>query len=278
MEDSKDIAKRSKSNLAFALSSLPRQRRDDMVTFYAFCRVVDDIADEPGMETIERHRQLDVWRASAAEGFDPANGKLHADLAEIVDRYSVPPEQFVQIIDGVSCDIEPTLYQTYDELLAYCYKVASVVGLVSVRVFGCESESASDYATSLGYALQITNIMRDVGEDLNNGGRIYLPLETMAQFGYSEDDLRQRRYNSAFKDMMSHHYERAVGYYEEAAKLLPSGDKKRLVASEMMAKIYREILEAMRADDYRVFDKRYGLSKARKATILATSWLKAKLG
>jgi len=273
--DAKEIARQSRSNLTIALAALPPDRRDDMITFYAFCRVVDDIADEPGRPAAEKLAGLEIWRKSASRNFSEG-GWLHADLARIVERYSIPSDLFLEIIDGVSMDIDPQPFRTYDDLLGYCYKVASAVGLVSVRIFGCKSEGSDDYAINLGYALQITNIMRDVREDLENDGRIYLPTEVMERFRYDEKELRSLHHGPAFTNMMNFHYRQATSYFEKAASFIDPAERSRLVASEMMGQVYRELLEKMHRDDFRVFERRYRISKARKATILARSWFSSR--
>ena len=177
---SRQIARRSKSNLALALSTLPRKRRHDMMTFYAFCRVIDDIADEPVNTVEERGRSLLAWRNGLLHGFASPD-ELQAEIETVIRRYSIPRSLLVEIVDGVACDLKQSRYETYDDLLAYCYKVACVVGLVSIEIFGYKNPACKDYSVALGYALQITNIIRDVGEDARNG-RIYLPQEDLKRF------------------------------------------------------------------------------------------------
>lgn len=271
-----EITRKSRSNLAFALSTLPPRRRDDMIHFYAFCRVVDDIADDTGNTAEEKRKQLATWRKAATAGF-PGNDWLYTELHQIIDRYRVPHELFVKIIDGVSRDIEPATYQTLDELLGYCYLVASAVGLVSIRIFGCgDEEAARRYAVDLGYALQLTNIMRDVAEDFDNDARIYIPTELMQKFGYTEEELRKKHHSPAFIELMDFLYHQASTFYERAAGHIRPSFRRRLVASEMMATTYRRILNRMKKDHYRVLERRYGLPKLEKATIFARSWIQSK--
>lgn len=264
---STQIARKAKSNLALALVCLPEERRRDMISFYAFCRVVDDIADDPTLGEAEKEQELAFWRRCVAEGNAPG----HPVLDEVVilpHKYGFPRAWLAEIIDGVASDIAKVRYETMDELLAYCYKVASVVGLVSVEIFGHKNPASRDYAIQLGYALQLTNIIRDVGEDARETGRIYLPREDLKKFGVAEEDILKGNAHPGFFRMMDFEYDRAVAFYRKAAQLLPAEDRESLLASEMMGQIYREILEKLKLTRYPVFDERARLHPARKAWIL----------
>jgi phytoene synthase len=264
---SRQIARRSKSNLALALSTLPRRRKQDMLTFYAFCRVIDDIADEPVDTVEERARSLADWREGLRHGF-PAPDELQAELEGVIARYAIPHQLLVEIVDGVSCDLTQTRYETYDDLLAYCYKVACVVGLVSIEIFGYRNPACADYSVALGYALQITNIIRDVGEDARNG-RIYLPLEDLRRFGVTEEQLVRGVHSPEFEALMQFEYERARAFYAQAEELRPEEDRQTMLAAEMMAQVYSEILEKIRRRHFQVFGPRIGLGRLRKITILS---------
>lgn len=264
---SRQIARRSKSNLALALSTLPRRRKQDMVTFYAFCRVIDDIADEPVDTVEERTLALEAWRQGLRHGF-PEPDELQQELTEVIARYSISPELLVQIVDGVSCDLTQSRYETYEDLLAYCYKVACVVGLVSIEIFGYRNPRCKDYSVALGYALQLTNIIRDVGEDARNG-RIYLPQEDLRRFGVTEEQLSRGEHTPGFESLMLFLHDRARAFYDEADKLLPREDRHTMLAAEMMAQVYSEILEKIRRRHFEVFGPRIGLGKLRKITILS---------
>lgn len=264
---SRQIARRSKSNLALALSTLPRRRKQDMVTFYAFCRVIDDIADEPVDTVEERTAALEAWRQGLRNGFTEPD-ELQQELAEMIKRYSIDPELLVQIVDGVSCDLTQNRYETYEDLLAYCYKVACVVGLVSIEIFGYRNPRCKEYSVALGYALQLTNIIRDVGEDARNG-RIYLPQEDLRRFGVTEDQITRGVHTPEFEALMLFEHDRARSFYYEAEKLLPNEDRHTMLAAEMMAQVYSEILEKIRRRHFEVFGPRIGLGKLRKITILS---------
>ncbi len=268
MPDASDITRRAKSNLAFALRILPKERRDDMVVFYAFCRTMDDLADDPGIAAGDRAASLDAWKHGLASGFD-APTTLQSEVVEMRDRTGIPNDLLTAIIDGCRMDLQPQRFQTWDELDAYIWKVACAVGLVSIRLFGCTDPASETYAVALGRALQLTNILRDVGEDLSNGGRIYLPVSDLENFGYSPDDLAARVYDERFLKLMTFEAERASRFFREAAAAIPPADRHALRPALIMAEIYQELLVLICQDGFRVFEKRYQVSKAHKLSILA---------
>jgi 15-cis-phytoene synthase len=165
-------------------------------------------------------------------------------------------------------DLEPFRFEDFEALHGYCYRVASAVGLVSIEIFGYRNTQCKEYARKLGVALQLTNIIRDVDKDLGNGGRIYLPLGELRMFGYSEEALRERNYNSAFVRLMQFQAERAHSFFREATRLLPSEDRRSMVAAEGMRAIYHALLRRMERDRFRLFDKTYRLNHLEKATIM----------
>ena len=258
-----EITRESKSNLALAFVSLGRERRRDMTTFYAFCRVVDDIADVDLLSPAKKQEQLTKWRSwlrSAAADEPSLAGELRALLA----KYRLPPEMLDEIIDGVEMDLHKSSYATFSELRDYCYHVASAVGLVSIEIFGYRNPACKDYAVDLGLALQMTNIIRDVGRDLNKG-RIYLPEEDLRRFNYSTEDLRQKRYDDRFVQLLQFESDRAKKYFASAAAILPREDRQSMIAAEIMASVYRSLLKRMESDRFRVFEKDYRLNKLEKA-------------
>ncbi len=263
---SRQIANRSKSNLALALSSLSKEQKRDMLTFYAFCRVIDDIADETDDSEHSKRASLNIWKQGVLHGFAEPD-ELQQELMDLCKRYPIKPEHLAEIIDGVAEDLTQTRYATYQELLSYCYKVASVVGLVSVEIFGYKNSICRDYAINLGFALQLTNIIRDVGEDARMQ-RIYLPQEDLRRFGVTEAEILDGKPTEAFEKLMELQYSRARHFYLKSATLLPVEDRSHMLAAEMMAQVYSEILEKIRHRHFRVFDKRIGLSRLRKITIL----------
>ncbi|MCB1277034.1 squalene/phytoene synthase family protein [Prosthecobacter sp.] len=269
------IVRRAKSNLAFALACLPKERRRDMISFYAFCRVVDDIADDTQVPAADKEKELNHWKRCVEAGEPPGHPVLD-EMLVLPKKYGFPRAWLGEIIDGVASDITKTRYETFEELLGYCYKVASVVGLVSIEIFGHTNPATRDYAINLGYALQFTNIIRDVGQDARDTGRIYIPRKELRQFGVLESEILDARPSERFTKMMDFQYARARDYYAAAQKALPPEDRKSMVASEIMAAIYSRILDKLKQERYPVFTKRCRLSKLHKVWILGSHLIKAR--
>jgi 15-cis-phytoene synthase len=265
---SSEITRQAKSNLAFALGILPRERRDDMVIFYAFCRTMDDIADNPAVAVSSRQSALDHWRRGLNDGFEQPD-EFQREVLGMRDRHHVPNALLTAIIDGCEMDLKPQRFGNWEELSGYIWKVACAVGLVSVRLFGCRDPQADRYAVALGNALQLTNILRDIAEDLSNGVRIYLPLADLSRFQYTERDLIGRVPDGRFLALMNYEAERAEAFFREADELMPAMDKSALLPAKIMGETYRALLRKMKADRFRVFEKRYSISKARKLAILS---------
>jgi phytoene synthase len=256
------ITRESKSNLALAFVSLGRERREDITVFYAFCRVIDDIADSTELTPREKARDLTAWRQWLREG-TPDEPTLARDLRDLITKYSLTPAMLEEIIDGVEMDLRNVRYDSFDELRLYCYRVASAVGLVSIEIFGYRNPTCRQYAIQLGLALQMTNIIRDVGKDLS-AGRIYLPQQDLARFDYSEEDLRLKKHNEPFRRLMEFEAARAEAFFAEAAELLPREDRRSMVAAEIMRSVYQALLRRMKSDGFRVFEKEYRLSRLEK--------------
>lgn len=266
------ITRASKSNLALAFISLGRERRRDITVFYAFCRVIDDIADASDLSVAEKRVRLNSWRACLRE--DKANEPaIAADVRALLRKYALPPEMLEEIIAGVEMDLAQSRYATFAELRVYCYRVASAVGLVSIEIFGYGNPACKQYAIDLGLALQTTNIIRDVKKDLESG-RIYLPQEELAQFGYAEADLAARIYNEQFVRLMQFQADRSHDFFRKAAEALPREDRRSMVAAEIMASVYRALLRRMEADRFRVFEKEYRLTKFEKIGRITSQLLK----
>jgi len=266
------ITRASKSNLALAFVSLGRERRRDITTFYAFCRVIDDIADDVDLSVEEKQRALNEWREALIQA-QPNEPSFAAEVRRLMQKYPITPAMLEEIIAGVEMDLRITRYPTFDELRVYCYRVASAVGLVSIEIFGYRNPAAKEYAIQLGLALQLTNIIRDVGRDIE-AGRIYIPQEDLARFNYSEQKLQDRQYNESFIKLMEFEAERAKQFFARAAENLPPEDRKSMVAAEIMASIYRALLRQMELDRFRVFEKVYRLSKLQKTSRIVAQWLK----
>ncbi len=266
------ITRQSNSNLALAFISLGRERRRDITIFYAFCRVIDDIVDSSGLSVAAKRLRLAEWRnmlRSAASG-EPA---LARDMRALIDKYSLSLDMLEEIIIGVEMDLSISRYATFGELRVYCYRVASAVGLASIEIFGYRNPACKEYAIQLGLALQMTNIIRDVGKDLR-AGRIYLPQEDLARFDYSEAALQDRQYNERFVRLMKFEAARAREFFVRAARLLPPEDRRSMVAAEIMSSVYRGLLRRMESDKFRVFEKEYRLNKLEKASRIAAQLLR----
>jgi phytoene synthase len=270
--DAKAITRASKSNLALAFISLPRERRDDITVFYAWCRVIDDIADDPGESVAQRHDALNLWKRALQQ---PVEGEpdLAIPVRALIAKYRIDPGHFLEIIAGVKMDLHQVSYATWDDLRLYCHRVASVVGLVSIEIFGYRNPGCKQYALALGLALQLTNILRDVGQDFSNGGRIYLPAEDMARFGYTREDLSSGCRNEAFLALMEFEAERALGFYAEAVAALPPQDRRSMTAAEIMRNIYHRLLLKIRAGGFRIFNRRNSLSRWEKAFLIVRTVL-----
>ena len=275
--DARAITRASKSNLALAFVSLPRARRDDITVFYAWCRVIDDIADDPGQSVAHRRAALDTWKQALSQ---PLAGEsaLAIPVRALIAKYRLSLENFLEIIAGVEMDLDGVTYATWDDLRLYCYRVASAVGLVSIEIFGYRDAGCKTYAVELGLALQLTNILRDVGQDFVNGDRIYLPREDLARFGCTREDLAAGRRDDAFLALMRFEAERAIGFYRSADAALPPAERRNMVAAEIMRAVYRRLLDRMQRDGFRVFTRRYSLSKLEKIALIVTTTLRCKFG
>ncbi|MGC1322078.1 MAG: squalene/phytoene synthase family protein [Candidatus Udaeobacter sp.] len=269
------ITRQSKSNLALAFVSLGRERKRDITIFYAFCRVIDDIADSAELSVIEKRVRLASWRQMLRTGA-PDEPLLASDVRQLMHKYSLPPEMLEEIIAGVEMDLSILRYSSFKELRVYCYRVASAVGLVSIEIFGYRNSRCREYAIDLGLALQMTNIIRDVAKDFQ-AGRIYLPQEDLAQFHYLEADLAKQQYNEHFLQLMQFEAARAGEFFTRAAAELPPEDRRAMAPAEIMGSIYRALLRRIELDNFRIFEKEYRLSKLEKAGWIATQLLKSFL-
>src|SRR5215468_10846394 len=269
------ITHASKSNLALAFISLDRERRRDITTFYAFCRVVDDIADDVDFSVEEKRRRLSEWR-KWVRGREANESSFAADVRGLMQKYAITPEMLEEIIAGVEMDLRILRYPTFTELRVYCYRVASAVGLVSIEIFGYRNPRCRQYAINLGLALQMTNIIRDVWKDFQ-AGRIYLPQQDLARFHYSEADLAKRQHNDHFLHLMQFEASRAREFFSRAVAELPPEDRRAMAPAEIMASIYRGLLRQIELDKFRVFEKEYRLSKPEKAGRITAQLFKSFL-
>jgi phytoene synthase len=267
-----EITRASKSNLAFAFIAMSGARRRDITTFYAFCRVIDDIADDNQRDQEAKRRELRVWRESLRSVLadEPA---LARPVRQLMSNYPITPEMLEEIIAGVEMDVDIRRYATWEGLRVYCHRVASAVGLVSIEIFGYKNPRCRDYAIALGLALQVTNIIRDVANDLR-AGRIYLPGEDLSRFNYTEKDLRNGVTGARFMQLMNFEAARAEKFFAEAIRLLPREDHRSMIPAEIMRSIYQGLLQRMKRDNFRIFEKEYRLSKTEKVGRAAAQMLK----
>ncbi len=275
MSEANTITKNAKSNLAFTLLDLPPEKRMHMAQFYAFCRIVDDIVDEPGMTEQERHSALNRWEGIVKGTTEPQPG-IETEVSQLVTTLQLNIAPMLELIEGCRGDIAPHQPETREGMLAYAYKVASCVGITSATVMGA-SPQAHDYAVALGYALQLVNILRDVAEDCRKYGRFYLPKQDMELFGVTHEDIRNQNYNYRVRQLLAYEAalaEKFFGQAEELYQQLPVEDRNALIPAQAMSLIYHNILAKMADDEYRVFERRYNVNNFRKLWFL----LRARLG
>jgi len=262
-----DVARRRARNFYYSFVLLPAEKRRAFCAVYAFMRDCDDISDGQS-EVVEKRRQLDRWRVrldAAASGSPDGNPILPA-FQDTIKRFSIPVQYFHWIIDGTEMDLTVDRYQTFGDLYRYCFHVASAVGLVSLQIFGYSGDRAQEYAEHCGIAFQLTNILRDVGEDAGMG-RIYIPAEDLDKFQYTSDDLRRGIVDERFRRLMVFETGRAREYYASARNLLPLVDTISRPALWAMMEIYGRILEKIVRLRYDVFRKRACLSGPEKTAV-----------
>ncbi len=270
-----EIARQRARNFYPAFRILPKSRRLALSAFYAFCSLSDDIADDSyGLTAEEKLEKLNKWRSTLDSCLGgEADSPLFIALKDTIRRYELPQKPFYDLLDGIEMDFNVRKYQTFDELEDYCRKVASSVGLVSVRIFGCSNDGADEYAETLGIAFQLTNIIRDVSEDLQHK-RIYLPQEDMRRFSYSDADLRDQIYDQRFVALMQYQYERAISYFQRARPELAGAQAKNLLTAEIMKDIYYHTLQVVKRQNFDVFSKRISISKSKMITAIAAALLR----
>ena len=252
---------------------LPSKRRA-IVALYAFCREVDDIADECTDTNLARTK-LAWWRTEVADLYrgEPHHPVSHA-LAPAIKEFDLPAEQLLEIIDGMEMDLIQHRYADFKSLRLYCHRVAGVVGELSAVIFGHTDRATLRYAADLGLAFQLTNIIRDVGEDARRN-RIYLPMDELEQFNVSAADILNARETDNFRQLMEFQYQRAQHFYEQAFAALPQADRKTQRAGLVMAGIYRTLLEEIRNEGFKVLSQRTALTPLRKLWIAWRTWMKA---
>ena len=263
-------AVQSGSSFYYSFLFLPPERRRAITALYAFCREVDDVVDEVESADVARIK-LAWWRQEIAAVFGgtPQHPVARA-LQPVVKAFPLPQEHFQTVIDGMAMDLERSRYLDFAELLVYCHRVAGVVGLMSAEIFGATAAATRDYARDLGIAFQLTNIIRDVGEDARRG-RIYLPQDELARFGVAPSSLLRHQDSEGFRALMTHQVTRAREWYRRALDVLPKEDRKAQRAGLIMAAIYRKLLDEIEASGFCVLDQRIALTPLRKFWIAWTT-------
>lgn len=268
-----DKAAASGSSFYYSFLFLPTERRRAITALYAYCREVDDVVDECTDPGVARSK-LVWWREEVARLYDgkPQHPVTRA-LADVIKPFDITQEQLLTVIEGMAMDLEYNRYPDYDTLKLYCHRVAGVVGLMSARIFGYTDPRTLEYAADLGLAFQLTNIIRDVGEDARRN-RVYLPLDELANSGLDAAQIVHGSGNDNFHRLMEQQVDRALAMYKQAYAKLPAQDRKAQLPGLIMAAIYRTLLEEIRADGCRVLTHRTSLTPVRKLWIAWKTWIK----
>ncbi len=277
---SEQITQRSASNLALAFIMLPKEKRAGMSALYAFCREVDDVADEESVPLEQRRKQLADWRADIRTACDSGQPQfpVNRELQHFIAAHRMPFALFDELIRGVEMDLEVTRYETWEELEHYCYRVASVVGLLSIEIFGHTSPACRDYAIHLGQALQLTNILRDVGNDAARG-RIYLPLAELKHHQVTEAEILAGEFSPRFRKLAQATASRARHHYARARATLPPEDRKAMVAAELMGAVYWQLLLKLEHHDFPVLAVTpTKLHKLQKLALILRTWYRSATG
>jgi phytoene synthase len=275
MQHSRAITRKSASNLALAFVLLPRPKRDAMSALYAFCREVDDVADDEMVPAEKRREQLAAWRADVKRACEnqPPQFPVTRELQPVIRQFNLRFELFDDLIKGCEMDLEIRRYENFEALEKYCHRVASVVGLLSIEIFGYKNSATRDYAVYLGKALQFTNILRDVKADAERG-RIYLPLAELNKFNVREAEILGSKYSDRYFALASHVADRARGFYELARLTLPAEDCKAMAAAELMGSVYWQLLQKLKRKNFNVFGSQpLKLSRMQKLALIFRSWI-----
>lgn len=263
----------SGSSFYYSFLFLPGNRRRAITALYAFCREVDDVVDECQDPQVAATK-LVWWRQQLTKLYagQPDHPVTQA-LLPVLGEFSLPQEQLLEIIDGMEMDLQQTRYLDFKALSLYCYRVASVVGLLAAEIFGYQDRQTLKYAHDLGMAFQLTNIIRDVGEDARRG-RVYLPIDELQRFNVPVADILNARHSDNFRRLMEFQIERAEQYYAQAMSELPARDRKTQRPGLVMAAIYRTLLDEIKRDGCQVLSQRTSLTPIRKLWIAWRTWIK----
>ncbi len=280
MEASRAITQKSASNLALAFRILPKAKSDGMSALYAFCREVDDVADEESVPVEKRREQLAAWRADIARacGNETPQFAVNRELQPVIRQYHLPYKHFNELLQGVEMDLDIKRYANYDDLELYCYRVASVVGLLSIEIFGYQDPKCREYAVFLGKALQLTNILRDVRTDAERG-RIYLPLSELERFRVTPEEILRFEYSPRFYELANSVAQRARHFYQAAREALPAVDRRSMVAAELMGSVYWHLLRKLERRRFDVLGpKPTRLNRGQKLALILRTWYRSACG
>ena len=280
MQHSRAITRKSASNLALAFVLLPRPKRDAMAALYAFCREVDDVADNETAPVETRRERLAEWRADVKRACEnqPPQFPVNRELQPVIRQFHLRFELFDDLLKGCEMDLDIKRYENFAALENYCYHVASVVGLLSIEIFGYKNPACRDYAVYLGKALQLTNILRDVKTDAARG-RIYLPQAELKKFNVTEAEILSSKCPDHYCALAGSVAARAKNFYQLARKTLPAEDRKAMVAAELMGSVYWRLLRKLERGKFDVFGPRpLKLSKPGKLALVLGSWIRFVFG
>ena len=275
-EECRLITRREARNFYYAFITLPEVQRRAIYVAYTFCRYCDDSVDaEHSLD--EKLRLLSELRGKLSACYQGyTEESVFLGLADVAEKYQVPEEYFQEVLSGVESDLVKTRYHDFDELRQYCYQVASAVGLICIHIFGFTHSRAKEHAVDLGLAMQLTNIARDVKEDLGLG-RIYLPQDEMSRFGYSENELQSGTVNQAFVELMRFQTQRARDYFNSGFQLLPYLPPRSRACPAVLGRLYSKLLDRIELVNYDVLNHRVSLSTTEKLRVTAQAWLTSML-
>ena len=280
MQHSQAITRKSASNLALAFILLPKAKRDAMPALYAFCREVDDVADEDTVSVEQRRAGLAAWREDirkACSGGQP-EFPTNRELQPVIRQYGLKFELFDELIQGCEMDLETHRYADFAALELYCHRVASVVGMLSIEIFGYRDPACRKYAWHLGQALQLTNILRDVKVDAQRG-RIYLPLDQLKAFRVTEEEILRHEYSDRYAALARHVAGEARRHYRTAREVLPAGDRRSMIAAELMGSVYWRLLRKLEQKRFNVFGPDLTrVSKPQKIGLILRTWFRLGVG
>ncbi|MCX7879061.1 MAG: squalene/phytoene synthase family protein [Ignavibacteria bacterium] len=269
-----------KSNFSFAFSLLPKEEKQAINSIYSFFTYIDNIVDseEESKESIAlKERRLNFWTETINKIYqDNLPSPIFYPLYYTIKRFMLPQQYLLTLIEGCRSDLYVKRYKTFEELKSYCYSVASIVGLIVIEIFGHRYEETKSYAINLGYAMQLTNILRDIKKDKDRG-YIYLPLEDLEKFGYSEEDLINEVYNDNFCELMEFETKRAREFFHRARTYLHPDERVFVYSAGVMDEIYYRLLEKIELKKYRVFESEIKVSWAHKLVIALKHWFSTLL-